>query len=687
MRTSIYEIFRRGGILAQGNPNYKERRGQIDAAIRLDAALNKDNSVFILEGPCGFGKSLTYLIPAVKNFIENDFAGKIVIATSNISLQEQLIEKDIPFVLEKLESLNHSKISIKERMKATELKGIGNFICLEKLNDSDITAKFTALDTEQVLREEYEKLVNYIKEEKEGDVTKFEFNVSTELRNAFICSSSDDCLSSSCAYEEKCFYNKQKAEAKNSKMIVTNYHMLFSSVINGSSVFEKTTRLICDEVHEAEAILREFTAQSITRGTFRYIREQRDLLEKKCISLKYEDAIHIMKETDISSLEEHAERYFREVRMMHKEKLELKPYIITSQKELPNAEEITVILNKLKTNLSKLSDLCQNKEKESDERKLITVIDRIIKTCSKTLLLLNEIDGLNKDTNVVTWIEEITDKKNDKNIIIGKKEIDVSDTFYKNFLQGNGTSAVLTSATISSGGNFEYLKNALGVTKSGKLIVEYLGKTPFIPEKQELWFAPGAMVNAKHEKHFEISTEIMINLIKATNGGALLLFTSNENLNRSKDILRKEFGDKYTVLAQGEMSKSMLIQRFKEDENSILLGSKSFFTGVDVQSKALRCVIIDKLPFNNISDPVAQRLNKEKGAFFKYFLPEMIILLRQAVGRGVRTTSDHCVICILDSRLYEAKYRSLIFRSFGYSATATRNLDRVKNFIENVNWN
>lgn len=687
MQTSIHEIFKIGGVLAQGNTNYKERRGQIDAAIRLDAALNKDNSVFILEGPCGFGKSLTYLIPTVKNFIENDFAGKVVIATSNISLQEQLIEKDIPFVLERLESLNHSKISVKERIKPTELKGIGNFICLEKLNDSDIISKFTALDTEQELRGEYEKLVNYIKEQKQGDITKFKINISPELRNAFICSSSDDCSSTSCIYEEECFYNKQKADAKSSKMIVTNYHMLFSSVLNGSSVFEKTTRLICDEVHEAESILREFTAQSITRGTFKYIREQRDLLEKKCISLNYEDGMHIMKETEISSLEEHAEQYFKEVKRMHKEKLELKPYIITSQNELPNAEEITVILNKLKTNLLKLLCLCQNEEKESGERKLIAIIERLQKTCSKALLLLNEIDKLNKDINVVTWVEKTTNNKNEKNIIIGKKEIDVSDTFSGNFLKEDNTSVVLTSATISSGGNFEYLKDALGVTKSGKMIVEYLGKTPFKLEKQELWFAPGGMVNAKHEKHFEISAEIMVDLIKATNGGVLLLFTSNENLNRSKEVLRKEFGNQYTILAQGEMAKSMLIQKFKEDENSILLGSKSFFTGVDVQSKALRCVIIDKLPFNNISDPVAQRLNKEKGAFFKYFLPEMTILLRQAVGRGVRTTSDHCVICILDSRLYEAKYRSLIFQSFGYRATATRYLDRVKNFIENVNWN
>ena len=180
MQTSIHEIFKIGGVLAQGNTNYKERRGQIDAAIRLDAALNKDNSVFILEGPCGFGKSLTYLIPTVKNFIENDFAGKVVIATSNISLQEQLIEKDIPFVLERLESLNHSKISVKERIKPTELKGIGNFICLEKLNDSDIISKFTALDTEQELRGEYEKLVNYIKEQKQGDITKFKINISPE---------------------------------------------------------------------------------------------------------------------------------------------------------------------------------------------------------------------------------------------------------------------------------------------------------------------------------------------------------------------------------------------------------------------------------------------------------------------------------------------------------------------------
>lgn len=682
MQTSIYDIFKNNGVLAKGNPYYKERTGQIQAATKLSQALEIDDFVFILEGPCGFGKSLTYLVPTIKNLIDNDFGGRIVIATSNISLQEQLVSKDVPMVLEKLETLNKSTIPLEERLKPTELKGMNNFICLERLNDSEITSKFTALDTPQDTKEEFNKFEEYIKKTKQGDVNKFKINISREYRELFTCPNSDECSSTACSYNKVCFYNRQKEIAKASKIIITNYHMLFSSVLHGASTFDKTTRFVFDEVHEAEAILREFTAQNVSEGTFRYIKKQRDILEKKCMAIPFEDGIEIMKDIDISRIEEHAKIYFNEIFRRYKNKLELKPLIITKQSELPDQEDIVVNLNTVKNKLEKLAHICEAKGAESEEHKLKVIADRLVKTCNKALELLNNIDKLNKDPNNVTWLEQVTNKKGVKSILIGKKEIDVSKTFKEKFLTERKISSVLTSATISSNGNFEYLKNSLGVKDSNKKVYEYLGKTPFNLQQQELWFAPKRMVSAKNENHFDISMEIMLDLIESTDGGALILFTSNESLNRSKEFLRNKIGDKYNILAQHEMSKSVLLEKFKEDENSILIGSKSFFTGVDIQGQALRCVIIDKLPFNNISEPVSQRLNQEKGAFFKYFLPEMTILLRQAIGRGVRTISDHCVICVLDSRLYDAKYSKHIFNSFGYQVRGTRESKYVKYFME-----
>lgn len=171
-------------------------------------------------------------------------------------------------------------------------------------------------------------------------------------------------------------------------------------------------------------------------------------------------------------------------------------------------------------------------------------------------------------------------------------------------------------------------------------------------------------------------------IIKATDGGVLCLFTSNRNLSLCKrELLKKNIGHK--IYAQGDMGRNKLTELFKEDYHSTLLATKSFFTGIDIPGQSLRCIVIDKLPFTSPGDPVNQKLKMRPNYFGRYMLPQMIITLKQAVGRGVRSVDDKCVICILDERLSTATYKNKVLSSFKYKKTATRSLDRVKSFIEN----
>ena len=209
-----------------------------------------------------------------------------------------------------------------------------------------------------------------------------------------------------------------------------------------------------------------------------------------------------------------------------------------------------------------------------------------------------------------------------------------------------------------------------------------MGKSPFDLTNQELWYLPKDAVPGNDENFEATMTNQIEKIIKATDGGVLCLFTSNRNLSlRKRELLKKNIGHK--SYAQGDMGRNKLTELFKEDYHSTLLATKSFFTGIDIPGQSLRCIVIDKLPFTSPGDPVNQKLKMRPNYFARFMLPQMIITLKQAVGRGVRSVDDKCVICILDERLSTATYKNKVLSSFKYKKTATRSLDRVKSFIEN----
>ena len=503
-----------------------------------------------------------------------------------------------------------------------------------------------------------------------------------------------ECKSNFCPYKDKCFYTLHRKKAQHAKVVVTNYHMLFSCMNANSSVFNDASLIVFDEAHEAEDILREFNASQVSIGTVEYIEKKIKEIENK-LGRKNE----ILGIENTEKLSNYAKEFFKGIEERYEKTIYLRAKIIDSQKDLPDSENLVFMLNdtirrlkKVKLNVEQVLDIeGQNQNNDNtpkddggneDFKSALVVTKTLITTIENMVEMIYRVDDILQDKNIVMWVEI------EKGVVVlGKKSIDVSQTFKRYFLEkeedGVEKTCILTSATISVDGNFEYLKNNLGFNLIDKdKVVEFMGKSPFDLTNQELWYLPKDAVPGNDENFEATMTNQIEKIIKATDGGVLCLFTSNRNLGLCKrELLKKNIGHK--IYAQGDMGRNKLTELFKEDYHSTLLATKSFFTGIDIPGQSLRCIVIDKLPFTSPGDPVNQKLKMRPNYFARFMLPQMIITLKQAVGRGVRSVDDKCVICILDERLSTATYKNKVLSSFKYKKTATRSLDRVKSFIEN----
>lgn len=676
----IKDIFSEDGVFSKKNPFYKKRESQIEATCLLEEALrNKDH--FILNGPCGFGKSLTFSTAAMKNMLENG-DGKIVIVTSNISLQEQLYYKDIPFVIDALKDLYGEEV--KESFRPTLFKGINNFLCLNKYEESFKNNKLTNMTV-------IKNLNKFMDENESGDLGEADFTIPDDLKR-LITTTSDECKGKDCPNKEECYNNRHKDIARGSNIIVTNYHMLFASYLVGSSVFLGTDLIVFDEAHEIEKILREFEASYVSSNAVRYIERRISEIAKLGEGGEITEKLEAF---DIDRLKENSHYFFEQLENRCNESKKGPCIVIESQKDLPDPENFKISLLRLAKLLDRLLDCeigkpsqgeqqsAMKKELDSDDldikkRDLKKKIKSLRKTCYKISSMISEVDEMLEDENKVLWFE-----KENNSIRIGLKDVDVSSKFRNYFLENDELACVLTSATISVDGNFDYIKARLGldaIENPNKKVYEYLGKSPFNLDTQQLWYVPKTAVPG-NKSEFEDGFVAQIGeIIEATNGGVLCLFTSMSNLNRCRRELPKYVEGK-TILSQNDAGRRKILNMFKEDVNSVLLATKSFFTGVDVPGESLRCVVIDKLPFESPNDPVQQKLKERPGAFSKYMLPEMIITVQQAVGRGVRSIDDKCVIAILDERIISAGYSRAILGSFDYKKLLTRDVNDLERFL------
>lgn len=709
-------VFGSSGYLAQRFAGYRVRDGQVALARAVDSAiLNRDGKRHLIaEGPTGTGKSLAYCVPAIYNTAgqvnDSGEPKRAMIVTGNIALQEQLVGKDLPL----LQQILPLKFSF------ALLKGMQNYLCLDE--DNSTRAEIEMNVKLPIYREEdtdqYNAILEWGLKTQTGDVSELDFVPNPSVWAKF-STPSDDCKRSKCDWAHQCFPMKAQAHARESQIIVTNYHMFFAHLkvrmMTGGMVgiLPSYDYVICDEAHKAADIAREFFGSAFSFSALKKVLrkiEQDDSRGKKkrfvTEEAKRAAALGIDREAT-AALEHEATLFFGDLtrHMKSKEyKIRLKKKDpVDSQHLLTELAMTRKNVSKLATSLSGHDDLetsdseisrassGRKKELEIAYSKLGEAISVIKRGMNLGLdpdppevdpFDLSEdaasaaADASSSTPKSVFFLEpDFQDRA-----VLREKLISVAGIL-RNELFDSSQSAIITSATLATGNNnFEYIRDELGAPRDET--VTMIAETPFDYKRQSLLIVPDekTICLPTDRENFALQVpEVVYNTIMLAKGRTLCLFTSYKNLKDTAKFLQSKKLP-FKLLIQNDKPRTMLVEEFKADESSVLLGTESFWAGVDVPGPSLSCVIIDKIPFPTPEDPILDAIPEEDRPFFTFSIPRAMIQLKQGVGRLIRSVSDRGVVVLLDRRIVEKSYGSGFLKSLP-PMMRTRKLSAVAEFL------
>ncbi len=490
------------------------------------------------------------------------------------------------------------------------IKGRNNYICLRKLNK---------LFQKNIFQDETVEIIkNWAYFSETGDINELnELSTKSHIIN-LIVSNSDTCFGVKCEYFKSCFINKLRIKAEKSDILVVNHHLLFSDLKVKSQGFGKVLPeykyLICDEAHSIEDISLTHFGQSISKYKIYFL---------------------------ISEIEEFEKDIAKNLKNLANEL-----FSILKGEGRVNLYEYD--FNKLQVIAGKIIENFQIAKETIIEESLIFKIDEIIMNLDKIFF--------EKDLNFIKWVEFGT-----KNVTIYLTPQDLSDFLENFFYSLNGV--LFTSATLSINESFDFIKTRLGLKH---VECERIFPSLFDFKKSAVLFIPDKISDPFSENFVYEMCNYLIDLINYTKGNALLLFTSFKNMFLAGEILKKNLN--YSIFIQGESSNFDLLQNFKNVENSILLGSYSFWEGIDIEPENLKLVAIDKLPFSPPTDPVKYtriEILKDEGKnpFIEYQLPEAIMFLKQGFGRLIRSKKHKGILALFDKRILTKSYGKVFLKN------------------------
>jgi len=636
MSDYLSQVFGDGGIFASRFPGYEPRPGQVALARMVDEAMSGGRHA-LGEGPCGTGKGVAYCVPAIHHAVKH--GKRVVIATANIALQEQLVTKDLPTLKEVLPW----------DFDFALLKGRNNFLCLDRLRESEARGEL-ALGYGDELEEQLKHIVAWERETETGDKSELPF---VPLYKAWAKASvgSEECKRDGCAFYESCYAERAKAIAADANIVVTNFHMLFAHLAvrretGRDLVLPSFDLLILDEAHEAAEIAREFFGFTVSRFTVTRLAQAAAEEGWGGIARRLRDEVDPLFRR-ITAYERSA-NYSKRLRE-------------------PGFVDVGAVVGHLDT----LSDLASERTDEPgrsrDEKNAACNIARL---SSLAAARLKEAAG-QSDPNKVYWIE-MDPKGRPK---LRAKPIDVSERLREELFAVTD-SVSLVSATLTTGGNFNFCRAEVGVPDDA---IEVIAESPFDFSTQSLLVVPDNVPGPNEPGFPTAVSRTLKQVIHACDGRTLGLFTSYRVLNAVYDQVRH---NGHRVLRQGDLPRTELSRIFKEDVGSVLLGTESFWTGIDVKGEALTAVVIDKLPFPHPDDPVVSAIrDRDPRAFANYLVPRAIIAFRQGVGRLIRSRDDIGVIVLMDRRIAEKSYGRRFLASLPWMQSSRR-LDSIPRFLK-----
>ena len=626
------------GPFAQAFNNYQERQSQLAMTEAVEQALASDKQLLV-EAGTGTGKTFAYLIPAI------ELDGKSIISTGTKNLQDQLFYKDLPTVF---------KVIGKTR-KVALLKGRQNYLCLHRMDFNLQTARFTTKDTlEQIV-----KIRQWSETTKDGDLSQVNFLKDDASALPFVTSTADNCLGNDCPSFSDCFVAKARRHAMDSDIIVINHHLLMADLVLKEDGFgellPKADAYIIDEAHQLPDVASVFFGQNLS---------SRQLMElsRDCLLAYHAEAKDC---SDIKLYADTIEKQTADLRLLMGDEVPRQFWRNYLEKN-----DIAEHFEQLEQSLSHLTEVLQGQAIRS--RELENLAERAEALSSRAACFLSCDEQ--KD---VQWIEIYR-----KSFTLNTTPLNIADNFNKAIAPYHKASWVMTSATLAVNQQFKHFQQKLGLYNAETAVFP----SPFEYREQALFYAPRDMLNPASPEYTRQFIASCLPLLVASKGRAFLLFTSHRALNEAATILEQH--REFNLFVQGQASKSYLLDKFRVTENSVLLGTFSFWEGVDVSGDALSFVAIDKLPFSSPGDPVNQaRINaiKQQGqdAFFSFQLPDAIIALKQGVGRLIRDINDKGVMMIGDPRLIARGYGKNFLQDLP-PMLPTRNQELVEEFLANL---
>ena len=643
MLQQIRTLLGREGRFARLCPGYEYRDEQIEMAAGVaNALIHKEH--LLVEAGTGVGKTVAYLAPAI---IHAAGGKPVVVSTHTINLQGQLVNKDIPLMQSVMEE---------HPFKAVLMKGRGNFLCLQELDHASATVIYQGDPS-------FERLKTWASETKTGDIGELDFAFRDWSE---VCCNQDTCRHQECPYHgDRCFYYNMRRAAEKADIVVVNHSLFFSDLALRiidvrSAILPDYGAVIFDEAHHLEDVASD--TFGIAFSNYRVPSFLNRLRKRRDITIS---------PGELQFIESVNKELFDAFGRARKQEFFLDELYESEDRSLveKTANELVTVLDGLNTQL-----LEQDTEGNPELKDRLDGYRRMLGRMRDELADVFFAD----QPNYFRWCEKTSGAKF-VSCYLHYTPISVADILGDTLWDAT-ESVICTSATLSNSGTFSYTKGRLGTPDCSELL---LG-SPFDFKSQVLLYVPDDLdFPSEKPDYADAVADRVKEILLAASGRAFILFTSYRMLNAVFERLVD--GLPFRLLRQGEMSNERLIEEFRADESTCLMGVHSFWEGVDVKGERLSCVIIDKLPFAVPDSPIhkarCEQIQREGGNWFRdYAVPQAQIRLKQGFGRLIRRCTDRGVVAILDSRIHKKFYGKQFIRYLPH-CRGTKTVSQIRAFL------
>lgn len=637
--SDLASVFSATGALAQVVPGFRARAGQLEMAEAIKKVIN-NQQVIVAEAGTGTGKTFAYLVPALLS------GGKVIISTGTKTLQDQLFGRDIPVVRD----------ALRVPVTVALLKGRANYVCHYHLERAKNDGRLPTRD-DVIFLARIESFARISTTGDRADCAEVPENAGVW---PLVTSTRDNCLGSQCEHYDKCFVMKARKQALEADVVVVNHHLFFADVmLREESVAEllpACNTVIFDEAHQLPETASLFFGQSVS--TTQLLDLARDTRIEGATAAKDFAALPVAANV--------MEKAARDLRLAFEDSGARMPAAL-----LRKRREVTEALATASERLTELAETLHGQAARSEG---------LQKCFERADALRAQLAGWreDKDASLVRWVEVFH-----QSVQFNATPLSIAEIFRKQ-VEAQARAWVFTSATLSVNGDFSHYVKELGIEAAQTAS----WASPFDFAQQGLLYVPQGLPEPNTPDYTAAVVDAVLPAVGASRGRAFLLFTSLRAMREAQALLAEAFSSRgwdYPLLVQGEGSRSELLQRFRDLGNAVLIGSQSFWEGVDVRGEALSLVMIDKLPFAPPDDPVLaariEKINAEgRNAFMEHQLPRAVISLKQGAGRLIRDETDRGVLMICDPRLISKSYGKRIWRSLP-PMTRTRDVADVVAFF------